>query len=212
MKSRSSECVGSVVLAAKGYGGSVAVLCVLFLGLSFHAFSQEATILGTVTDPSGSVVPGVKISVTHVETNEERGVVTNDTGQYVAADLPIGHYNVIVRAVGSADRWIRAPGTRSPPSPRTMCQRPALPPEGSPCCHAGRDRQRFNDGERGNGFCRRGAAHGCHRSSHLAFGRSVGGRSSRVASGNRIGVARLVFQFHKTPALQRCLIVVSAFG
>ena len=76
------------------------MLCLLCLGLSFHAFGQEATILGTVTDPSGSVVPNVKIRITHVETNEVRNIVTNDTGQYVAADLAVGHYNVSAQASG----------------------------------------------------------------------------------------------------------------
>jgi hypothetical protein len=100
MNSRSSQFARDVVLAVKGRGRSLAVLGVFFLGLSFPAFSQEATILGTVTDPSGSVVPNVKIRITHVETGEVRNATTNDTGQYVAADLPIGHYNVGAQASG----------------------------------------------------------------------------------------------------------------
>ncbi len=99
MNARSSQFRG-VVGAMKGFRRSLAVLGVFLLGLTFHAFSQEATILGTVTDPSGSVVPNVKIRVTHLETNEVRNVVTNDTGQYGAADLPIGHYNVSAQASG----------------------------------------------------------------------------------------------------------------
>jgi hypothetical protein len=99
MNARSSQFRG-VVVAMKGCGQSVAVLGVFLLGLSFQAFSQEATILGTVTDPSGSVVPNVKIRATHVETNEVRNIVTNDAGQYVVADLPIGHYNVSAQASG----------------------------------------------------------------------------------------------------------------
>ena len=62
MNSRSSQFARSVVLAVKSRGRSLAVLCVFFLGLSFHAFGQEATILGTVTDPSGSVVPNVNVT------------------------------------------------------------------------------------------------------------------------------------------------------
>jgi hypothetical protein len=76
------------------------VLGVLLAGLSFHAFAQEATIVGTVTDPSGSVVPNVTLTITHVETGEARNIVTNDTGQFVAPDLAIGHYNVSVKAAG----------------------------------------------------------------------------------------------------------------
>jgi Carboxypeptidase regulatory-like domain/TonB-dependent Receptor Plug Domain len=69
--------------------------------LSLSAFGQTTgTIVGTVTDPSGSVVPNVSIVVTHVETGEARAVATGDTGQYVAPDLPIGHYNVSAKASG----------------------------------------------------------------------------------------------------------------
>ena len=76
------------------------MLCLLFLGLSFHGFGQEATIVGTVTDPSGSVVPKVTVTITRVETGETRSGTTNDTGQYVAPGLPIGHYNVSAKATG----------------------------------------------------------------------------------------------------------------
>ena len=36
--------------------------CVFLLAFAGLAFCQEATIVGTVTDPSGAVVPGVKSS------------------------------------------------------------------------------------------------------------------------------------------------------
>lgn len=100
MNSRSSQFARSIVVAVKGRGWSLALLCMFFLGLSFHAFGQEATILGTVTDPSGSVVPNVAITITHVETGEVRSTVTNSAGQYVAPDLTIGHYNVGAKAAG----------------------------------------------------------------------------------------------------------------
>jgi hypothetical protein len=100
MTFRSSQFARRVVLAVNGRSRSFAVFCVFFLGLSFHAFGQEATILGTVTDPSGSVVPNVTVTITHVETGESRSSTSNDTGQYVAPGLPIGHYNVSAKAVG----------------------------------------------------------------------------------------------------------------
>lgn len=76
-------------------------LCLLFcFAISLPAFGQEATIVGTVTDPSGSVVPNVAITITRVETGEARNSVTNDTGQYVAPGLGIGHYNVTAKATG----------------------------------------------------------------------------------------------------------------
>jgi len=76
------------------------ILFVLLAGLPFRASAQNATIVGTVTDPSGSVIANVKITVTHVETNLANTFATNDSGQYVAVDLPVGHYNIKAEASG----------------------------------------------------------------------------------------------------------------
>jgi len=100
MSFRLSRCLSVPSITSGDCRFLLAVCLVVLFGFSFMAFGQEATILGTVTDPSGSVVPHAKISVVHVETGEIRGVETNDTGQYVAADLPIGHYNVTAKAAG----------------------------------------------------------------------------------------------------------------
>jgi len=64
------------------------------------AAAQEATIVGTVTDPSGSVVPNVTITVTQTNTGQARSLTTNDAGQYVAADINIGTYTVRAEATG----------------------------------------------------------------------------------------------------------------
>ncbi len=66
---------------------------------SVFAFAQEATIVGTVTDPSGAAVPNVSVNITNVDTGQVSHLTTNDVGQYVAPDLHIGHY--VVRAEGA---------------------------------------------------------------------------------------------------------------
>src|SRR5579862_5487629 len=76
------------------------ILAVLFVGLPFAAYGQRATIVGTVTDPSGASVPNVTITVTSVETGLSTKIQTNDAGQYVVPDLNIGHYNVKAEAAG----------------------------------------------------------------------------------------------------------------
>ena len=76
------------------------ILCVLLAGLPFHAYGQEATIVGTVTDTSGAVVPNVAISLANVDTGVVRTSITNGDGQYVVPGLVIGHYNVTARATG----------------------------------------------------------------------------------------------------------------
>src|SRR5437879_10332772 len=76
------------------------LLCMLVFGAAAQTFGQNATIVGTVTDPSGSVIANVKITATHVETNLANTFTTNEAGQYVAVDLPVGHYNIKAEASG----------------------------------------------------------------------------------------------------------------
>src|SRR6267143_329827 len=96
-----SKCVGSFLTALKMPNlRYLLILFVLLAGLPFRASAQNATIVGTVTDPSGSVIANVKITVTHVETNLANTFATNDSGQYVAVDLPVGHYNIKAEASG----------------------------------------------------------------------------------------------------------------
>lgn len=80
---------------------SRALLVLLFLcGLPFLASAQEATIVGTVTDPSGAVMPNVTITITNQGTGNARTFTTNDAGQYVAPGLPIGKYNLKALSTG----------------------------------------------------------------------------------------------------------------
>ena len=76
------------------------VLGLLLFGLSLSAFGQSATIVGTVTDPSGSVVPHATVTATSVETNQTRSLTTGDDGGYVFPDLQVGHYNIKAEAAG----------------------------------------------------------------------------------------------------------------
>jgi hypothetical protein len=76
------------------------LLCVLVLTLSSQAFGQNATVVGTITDPSGAAVANAAITITHTETGQVYHLTSNSDGQYVAPDLPIGHYNIKVEASG----------------------------------------------------------------------------------------------------------------
>src|ERR1700759_461713 len=78
----------------------LAIGLVILLSLPLLAHGQEATVVGTVTDPSGSVVPSVKITITNAQTNAVRTIATNDVGQYVVPDLSIGKYNIKAEAPG----------------------------------------------------------------------------------------------------------------
>ncbi|HLZ93626.1 MAG TPA: TonB-dependent receptor [Candidatus Acidoferrum sp.] len=76
------------------------ILFVLVFGFATQAFGQNATIVGTVTDPSGAAVANAAVSITHTETGQVYRFTTSSDGQYVAPDLPIGHYNIKVEASG----------------------------------------------------------------------------------------------------------------
>ena len=79
----------------------VVFLACVALGLfTSQALAQEATIVGTVTDPSGAAIPRVTITITNSDTNQVRQVTTNDLGQYLAPSLQIGHYKVSAEAAG----------------------------------------------------------------------------------------------------------------
>ena len=79
---------------------SVLAVLIALVGFSFSAFGQTATLLGTVTDPSGAALPNVTVTVTSAESNAVRKIQTNTAGQYVAADLNIGHYRVKAEVTG----------------------------------------------------------------------------------------------------------------
>ena len=64
------------------------------------AFGQEATIVGTITDPSGSLLPGATITATNIETGQTQTVATNASGGYVIPGLPVGHYSLKGEAAG----------------------------------------------------------------------------------------------------------------
>jgi hypothetical protein len=65
------------------------------------AFSQgTGTIYGSITDPSGGVVPGAKLDATLTQRGMTRSVKTGANGQYVFSALPIGAYEIRVAADG----------------------------------------------------------------------------------------------------------------
>ena len=77
------------------------ILLLALVLLNTAAFSQEtATIVGTVTDPTGAAVPGAKVLITNTDTGLVRSTQTGATGNFAAPELPFGHYTVRVEAQG----------------------------------------------------------------------------------------------------------------
>jgi len=82
---------------------SLVVLCCLFLlagGISLRAQGIFATLTGTVTDPSGSVVADAKVVLKDAVSGSARDTVTNGEGYFSFPSVPVGTYSLTVEATG----------------------------------------------------------------------------------------------------------------
>lgn len=78
---------------------TVSILLVLLASVA-SAQQDRGTFTGTVTDPTGAVIPGVKVMITHVQTNSKNETTTNEGGQYRVPNLQIGDYKLTFEAKG----------------------------------------------------------------------------------------------------------------
>ena len=65
-----------------------------------HAQVDTATIVGTVQDSSGAVVPGAAVTATEDQTNSKTSTRADTSGNYVITPLKVGTYTVAVEAQG----------------------------------------------------------------------------------------------------------------
>jgi hypothetical protein len=78
----------------------LAVFAVLALTFSAFAQVQNGQFAGTVTDPSGAAVPNAKVTVVSTGTNLTVSATTNQSGNYIVKELPIGTYKLTAEASG----------------------------------------------------------------------------------------------------------------
>lgn len=78
----------------------IVVLALALSGATTYAQTVLGTILGTVTDSSGAVVRGAKVTVTQIATGLGRTGFTNDVGEYSFPQLPTGPYKVEAELTG----------------------------------------------------------------------------------------------------------------
>ena len=82
----------------------------LFLLLSVSPLpgqTTNATLRGVVTDQSGAVLPGVSIIVRNQGTGVERTTLTDETGNYQVAALPVGTYQIEARLMGMKPELVK---------------------------------------------------------------------------------------------------------
>jgi Carboxypeptidase regulatory-like domain len=86
-----------------------AVRALVMLGIlagaaaSARAQSTFATILGTIADPTGGLVPGATVTVVNLATQASRTVVTDGNGAYSVLNLDPGSYRLTAALSGFAD-------------------------------------------------------------------------------------------------------------
>jgi hypothetical protein len=94
----------------------IMLVFVLLAAISLSAQTFRGTILGSVTDPSGAVLPGASVTVKNVATGLARTTETSADGSYSLPELPIGTYTVTVTLAGfqtfqangvEVDAWMR---------------------------------------------------------------------------------------------------------
>ncbi|MGH9354924.1 MAG: carboxypeptidase-like regulatory domain-containing protein, partial [Terriglobia bacterium] len=71
-----------------------------FMATSARAQVTGATLSGTVTDPSGAVIPNAKVSIRNTSTGVIRNVTSDTAGFYTAPNLLPGNYDVTISAAG----------------------------------------------------------------------------------------------------------------
>ena len=76
------------------------VLCVGMFSSNLGAQTVTGQVSGTVTDPSGAVIAGAKVTLTYVLTGQQREVVTDSSGVFTFPELVPGTYNVGIAAQG----------------------------------------------------------------------------------------------------------------
>lgn len=82
------------------------LFAVLLLGITGSAITllnaqvDTATIVGTVQDSSGAVVPGVSVTAKELDTNISTSTQADSSGNFVITPLKIGQYSITAKATG----------------------------------------------------------------------------------------------------------------
>jgi hypothetical protein len=78
------------------------ILVVALSQVPLPVFGQAITakVVGSVTDPSGAVIPNAKVVIRNDQTNQTRNTTSDSLGNYEFSFLPIGAYTLSVEAAG----------------------------------------------------------------------------------------------------------------
>src|SRR5437870_13297384 len=83
--------------------GKAWLVSVIVFAFGLPAYGQQSdrgTITGNITDPSGAVVPDVKVTARNVATSLEQSTISSQAGTYTIPFLPQGNYTVTAEVSG----------------------------------------------------------------------------------------------------------------
>src|SRR5437868_9886312 len=84
----------------RSHKSALPVFAALWLAVASYAQSDYGSMAGFVHDPSGGVIPKAHVALKNEATGTETTTLTNDSGYFVAANLPPGSYTLLVEAPG----------------------------------------------------------------------------------------------------------------
>jgi hypothetical protein len=76
------------------------VTLILTFCLPSFGQSEDATVSGTITDPTGAVVQNAQVKLTNVETGITLTTLSNNSGLYVFPDVQPGQYRMVAEKAG----------------------------------------------------------------------------------------------------------------
>src|SRR5450755_1783114 len=83
-----------------------AFLAVFYLALGISASAQSGgnstSVVGTVVDPSGAVVPNATVEIHNVVSGFDRATTTDSSGKFSFPNVPFNPYHMTVTAAGFA--------------------------------------------------------------------------------------------------------------
>jgi hypothetical protein len=81
-------------ISRRPFGACLVILVLLVAGTNLFSQTDTGSIAGTVTDPTGAVIPGATITATSTDTGLKLSAMSNDTGQFTILAVPRGNYSV----------------------------------------------------------------------------------------------------------------------
>ncbi|MEA2262761.1 MAG: hypothetical protein QOJ51_5586 [Acidobacteriaceae bacterium] len=88
--------------------GLLGFVVLLLVSVSACFAQSTATLAGTVTDPTGAVVPNANVKVRSLSTNTLRETVSDSAGDYVVPSLQPGDYEIRTSAAGFGTSVIKS--------------------------------------------------------------------------------------------------------